>query len=105
MKSAILSPQARRDLFSILEHLADIAGPHVARTYDTDFRRAVKNLEDFSGTGTPRPDLGAATRVASVAPYLIFYDGGPESEEVQVLRILHGHRNITPELIARGRKT
>jgi plasmid stabilization system protein ParE len=89
MKSAILSPQARRDLFSILEHLADIAGPHVARTYDTDFRRAVKNLEDFSGTGTPRPDREAATRVASVAP---------ESEEVQVLRILHGHRNITPEL-------
>jgi plasmid stabilization system protein ParE len=41
--------------------------------------------------------------VASVDPYLIFYDGGPRSRTVNVLRILHGHRYITPELIARGR--
>jgi plasmid stabilization system protein ParE len=41
--------------------------------------------------------------VAGVDPYLIFYDGGPRSRIVNVLRILHGHRNITPELIARGR--
>ena len=39
-----------------------------------------------------------------VKPYLVFYDGGPHSESVHVLRILHGHRNITPELIASGRE-
>jgi plasmid stabilization system protein ParE len=43
--------------------------------------------------------------VASVAPYLIFYDGGPHSEAVHVLRILHGRRDITLELISRGRDT
>jgi plasmid stabilization system protein ParE len=43
--------------------------------------------------------------VTSVLPYLIFYDGGPHSETVHVLRILHGRRSITPELIARGRET
>jgi plasmid stabilization system protein ParE len=40
----------------------------------------------------------------SVAPYLNFYDGGPKSETVHVLRILHGRRDITPGLISTGRE-
>jgi plasmid stabilization system protein ParE len=104
MAEVKLSLQARLDLLSILEHLTDVAGPQIARTYDTQFKRVVENLSASPGTGSPRPHLGAETRVTSVDPYLMFYDGGQNSEIVQVLRILHGHRNITPEMIARGRE-
>lgn len=44
----------------------------------------------------------AELRLSSAA-LLIFYDGGPYSDTVHELRILHGRRNITPALIARGR--
>ena len=104
MKSVELSPQARRDLFSILAHLMDVAGARTADTYDIAFKDVVVRLGHFSGTGTPRPDLGPETRVTSVDPYLIFYDGGPKNETVHVLRIVHGHREITPDLVARGRE-
>jgi plasmid stabilization system protein ParE len=103
MAEVKLSPQARLDLLSILEHLTDVAGPQIARKYDTQFKRIVENLGASPGTGSPRAHLGTKTRVTSVDPYLMFYDGGPRSRTVNVLRILHGHRNITPEMIARGR--
>jgi toxin ParE1/3/4 len=105
MATVRLSLRARFDLFSIIEHLTDVAGPRTARRYDDDFKRVVENLSASPGTGSPRPHFGLETRVTSVLPYLIFYDGGPHSETVHVLRILHGRRNITPELIARGRET
>jgi plasmid stabilization system protein ParE len=104
MAEVAMSPQARRDLFLILEQLSDVAGPITARKYDTNFKRAVTRSARFAGAGAPRPQLGAETRMAVVRPYLIFYDGGPQSQTVHVLRILHGHRKITPELIARGRR-
>ena len=100
MATVWLSAQARLDLLSTLEHLANVAGPHIARRYDDSFKRVIENLSSSAGTGSPRPHLGPETRVTSVAPY----DGGPRSDSVHVLRILHGHRNITPELIARGRQ-
>jgi len=104
MAQVVLSPQARLDLLSILEQRSDVAGPRTARTYDNDFKQIIENLATFPGTGTPHPRLGPETRVASVEPYLIFYDGGPRSEVVHVLRILHGRRDISPELIAPGRQ-
>ena len=104
MAAVRLSPQARRDLLSIVEHLADVAGPRVARKYDDEFKRITDNLAVTPGIGAPRPHFGTETRVMIVKPYLVFYDGGPHSESVHVLRILHGHRNITPELIASGRE-
>jgi plasmid stabilization system protein ParE len=99
-----MSPQARRDLFDILQHLSDQAGVSVARKYDTRFKGVVARLRKFPGLGSSRSDLGAETRLVTVDPYQVFYDGGPKSAEVLVLRILHGHRNVTPQLIARGRK-
>ena len=104
MAKVSLSSRARLDLLSILEHLTDVAGPQTARKYDTEFKRVVDNLGASPGTGSPRPHLGPRARVTSVDPYLIFYDGGPRSATVQVLRILHGHRNITPQLVTRGRQ-
>jgi plasmid stabilization system protein ParE len=85
MPKVSLSAQARLDLLSIVEHLTDVAGPRTARKYDTDFKRVIDNLGLSPGTGSPRSYLGPETRVTSVDPYLIFYDGGPHSEAVHVL--------------------
>jgi len=104
MAEVAFSPQARRDLRSILERLDKVAGPVTARKYDTAFKRVIMNLERFPGSGSPRAHLGKRTRMTSVPPYLIFYDGGPRSRVVDVLRIVDGRRDITPELIARGRE-
>jgi len=104
MAKVSLSARARRDLLSLLADLADVAGTQTARKYDTKFKRVIRRLARFPGIGAPRPQLGAETRLVSVNPYLIFYDGGPKSGTVHVLRILHGRRNITPGLVARGRE-
>ena len=104
MARVSLSSQARRDLFSILATLSDAAGPRTARKYDTEFKRVVRRLTRFPGIGAPRPQLGAETRIVTVAPFVVFYDGGPKSRMIHVLRILHGRRNITPRLVARGRE-
>jgi plasmid stabilization system protein ParE len=104
MAKARLSAQARLDLLSIIEHLTDVAGARTAREYDIGFKDAIDSIGASPGIGSPRQHLGAETRVSSVAPYLIIYDGGPDSDMVHVLRILHGRRDITPELVARGRQ-
>ena len=102
MAEVRLSPIAQADFDEILDHLVVVAGNQVAANYAEKLQALANRLAAFPGLGTPRRHLGSATRVASVDPYLIFYDGGPRSNTVHVLRILHGHRNITPQLIARG---
>ena len=104
MAKVSLSRQARLDLLSILEYLTDVAGARTARTYDSRLKQASDDLAVSPGIGSPRAHLGADTRLIIVNPYLIFYDGGPDSDVVHVLRILHGRRNITPDLVARGRE-
>jgi plasmid stabilization system protein ParE len=104
MAEVRLSSVAQTDFDEILDYLTQIGGNRVAIDYGDRLRAAVNRLTAFPGIGTPRQSLGAQTRMTSVDPYLIFYDGGPGSETVHVLRILHGHRDITPELIARGRQ-
>jgi plasmid stabilization system protein ParE len=103
MAEVRLSPVAQEDFDAILDHLVVVAGNQVAANYAEKLQAVANRLAVFPGLGTPCRHLGSKTRVASVDPYLIFYDGGPRSRIVNVLRILHGHRNITPELIARGR--
>lgn len=103
MAEVQLSPEARRDLLAVLEYLDGVAGPRAARQYDTLFKQTIDRLAQFPGIGSLRPNLGAETRLVMVDPYLVFYDGGPSSTIVHVVRILHGRMNITPDLIARGR--
>lgn len=98
-----LSSAAQADFDEIIDYLVNVAGSRIAVDYAERLRASVNLVAQSPGIGSPRRHLGPETRVTIVRPYLIFYDGGPRSETVHVLRILHGHRNITPELIARGR--
>lgn len=104
MAEVRLSSAAQADFDAVIDHLADVAGKRVAAEYADRLDAALGRIAEFPGIGATRQHLGAQTRIVVVSPYVIFYDGGPDSPTVDVLRILHGHRHITPELIARGRR-
>jgi toxin ParE1/3/4 len=99
-----LSRVAQADFDAVIDYLTTVAGNRVAVAFAENVQASIDRLADFPGIGSPRPQFGAETRTVGVAPYLIFYDGGPKSETVHVLRILHGRRDITPGLIAAGRQ-
>ena len=71
----------------------------VADRYAGAFSELYGSLADFPGIGAPRPSLGAQTR-RHVRPYVIIYDYIEDDEEVTVLRILHGSRKITRDLMS-----
>ena len=98
------SRQAKADLAHVLDYLLDNAGARVARRFETDLRALERRWRSHPGIGAPRPQFGPMTRMSVVAPYLIFYDGSPDSDDVVVLRVLDGRRDITAEVIGRGRK-
>jgi plasmid stabilization system protein ParE len=99
-----LSSAAQTDFDEITDYLVEVAGRSIAANYGERLRAAVNRVAESPGIGSPRQHLGPETRMTSVDPYLVFYDGGPDSDTVHVLRILHGRRNFTPDLIARGRQ-
>jgi len=97
------SPQARRDLADVVDFLFDFAGPLTARKYETEIRRVIENLSDLPSIGSPPRAFGPSVRLLIVRPFLIFYDDRSDQGEVLILRILHGSRDITHDLIHRGR--
>jgi plasmid stabilization system protein ParE len=62
-------------------------------------RSVVRNLRDVPGSGPRRRDFGPNVRTIVVNPYVIFYDDLSADGNVVILRILHGHRNITEGMI------
>jgi plasmid stabilization system protein ParE len=76
MAEVRLSPVAQADFDEILDHLVVVAGNQVAANYAERLQAVANRLAAFPGLGTPHRHLGSATRVVSVDPYLIFYDGG-----------------------------
>lgn len=52
-------------------------------------------------TGSPRPSLGINARIAVVFPYVMIYDYHRDEDTLTLLRILHGRRNISQDLLRR----
>ena len=94
MPRVTFSPEARRDLIEITDHLSSVSSPHTARKYEMRIQGAIEGLRDIPGSGPPRREFGAHVRMLIVKPYLIFYESVPESDDVSILRILHGARDI-----------
>ena len=103
MARILFSAQFWLDFDAVIRRLAEVAGEPVARKYNLDIRRNIRQLVDTPGIGAPRGKLGRGIRMLVVSPYLIVYDGGPKAKSVIVLRILHGSRRITRRTIAAGR--
>jgi plasmid stabilization system protein ParE len=96
-----VSALAEQDVRDILNDLGRRAGRVVAGRYVADFRRVFRTLAEFPASGAPRSKLGVGARVKLVHPYVVIYDH--HDDIVTVLRVIHGHRDITIELMGRSR--
>jgi plasmid stabilization system protein ParE len=97
MAHVVVSARAHSDISQILRHLAANAGVRIAQRYAAAFDAVYDRLADFPGSAPPRPALGPRARVALVPPFMVVYDH--HDGTVTVLRILHGKRNITRDLL------
>jgi toxin ParE1/3/4 len=56
-------------------------------------------LAEYPGNGAPRKSLGKDIRIGIVFRYILIYRHREADDTVLVLRVVHGHRNITAKLI------
>jgi plasmid stabilization system protein ParE len=112
MARVIVTEPAKQDVRDILTDLSERAGYGVASRYAADFKAAYRGLAQFPGSGPPRRALGAYARIKIVYPYVIIYARikivypyviiyDHEANNATVLRVLHGRRDITIQLIKR----
>jgi toxin ParE1/3/4 len=101
MTRLVVTADAEVDTSSILDYLEQEAGQRIAEQYGRRFYRTIERLLDAPQSGAPRPALGADVRIAIVSPYVVIYEYAMSDDTVVLLRILHGHRNITGDLLRR----
>jgi toxin ParE1/3/4 len=101
MTRLVVTAEAESDTYEILAYLEREAGPSIAAEYGRRFLSALERLIDLPETGAPRPSLGPCARIGIVSPYVLIYDFVREDNSLVLLRILHGRRNITHDLLKR----
>lgn len=84
------SPMARNDLREIARYIAQDA-PGRARTFTLELQQKALRLDDNPRSGATRYELGRGVRFLSHGNYNIYYRIG---ENVEILRILHGARQV-----------
>ena len=90
----ILAPQAARDLVQIWRYIKKESSEQTADRVESVIRNKFAYLADFPGGGHWRRDLTTATvRFLAVYSYLIVYR--PETKPLQIVAILHAHRDVT----------
>ena len=93
MRRFVLTKPAERDLDQIKQFLVERAGPRIARRVLKEVRAVLARLGDEPEISHVRDDLTARpVKFWPVFSYLIVYD--PESKPVEIIRILHGMRDV-----------
>lgn len=95
MKGA-LTVRASRDLREIWNNIARHHPRAADRLIDALFART-RILQDFPLVGAPRPEVGRGARLLALSPHVILHL--PENQQVRVVRVVHGARDITPDLL------
>lgn len=93
---------ALEDLKGIVRYIA-ADNPAAARKFRDDLYEKFRFLALNPRIAPERPDLAPNLRYLPYGNYLIFYlpeEDGPEEEGILIIRVLHGARLISPELIA-----
>lgn len=93
--------QARRDLLDIWLEGNEV-NPRAAADLYTRLEARVEILRRFPESGPTRPDIAPEARALVELPYLILYRLIPEG--VQIVRVLHGARNIDSAVFMHGRQ-
>ena len=99
MIRVIVSAKARGDFRDIIAYLSRYAGSSVAKRYAARIDDCVALIAERPGIGAPRPGLGSGIRIRTIRPYVLIYRFS--SESVEILRLLHGRRNITRRKLPR----
>jgi plasmid stabilization system protein ParE len=99
MARVIVSSSANADIYAIEKDLAKFAGKPLAEKYSAHFKSLFNRLAEYPDSGAPRRGLGKDIRVGIVFPYVVIYQHRKADSTVIVLRVVHGHRNITAKLI------
>jgi toxin ParE1/3/4 len=68
-------------------------------SYAASFEALYDRLAAHPGSGAPRPRYGRHVRIGLVLPYVVAYRYVPDSDLVGVIRVLHGSRRITRQLL------
>jgi plasmid stabilization system protein ParE len=89
----ILAPQAARDLVEIWRYIRKESSQQTADRVESVIRSKFSYLADFPHGGHLRRDLtDAEVRFHAVYSYLIVYR--PETKPLQIVAILHAHRDV-----------
>ena len=89
----VLTPSAARDLDEILEYVLEQSGPNRALDVHDRLHEEFWNVGAQPGIGHVRDELAdESLRVWTVFSYLIIYR--PETKPVQILRVIHGARDV-----------
>jgi plasmid stabilization system protein ParE len=97
----VVAPQAARDLVDIWRYLVKESSEETADRVESAIRNKFAYLADFPNGGHWRRDLTTANvRFFSVYSYLIVYR--PETKPIQIVAILHGHRDFSALLTKRS---
>ncbi len=96
-----LTDLAKSDIMRIVDYIRP-RSPRAARQVRDELREAMRRLADFPGIGHLRADVtDEPVRFWAVHSYLIVYR--PETRPLQVVRVLHGARDL-PAAIDRPRR-
>lgn len=99
MIRVVWSPQAREDLLAIYVDIGLDSITAAERIYAVLLERA-QQLRQTPRMGMRRPEIAPSTRVLVEGSYLILYQTQPDTDEgpleaVEVVRIVHGHRDLS----------
>jgi toxin ParE1/3/4 len=90
-----LTERARNDLDEIWAYIAGHSPAAADALIDRLYEKC-RQLVDFPELGRTRAELSPDLRSLVVRPYLIFYKA--RSDGVEIWRVLHGARDIKPEM-------
>jgi len=95
----VVASLADQDSAEIFSYLALEAGWRVVQRYAADFDRLYDLLGRFPKSGARRPRLGRRVRIGVVFPYVVIYEYADRADVVTILRILHGRRKASRNLL------
>ncbi|CAN2535269.1 Toxin+ParE3 [Methylocapsa aurea] len=95
----VVTALADADVADILAEIAREAGVRIAEKYNRRFESFFERIAAHPEICPSRASLGAHVRVGVVFPYLVVYRRLEGEDLLSVIRILHGRRDITRDLL------
>ena len=100
-KRVIWAPKAKQDLRGIWRYFARVASRDIADNILRDIDRAAAALGESALQWQARDDVMPGLRSVRARPYTVFYR--VTDADVEVVRVLHGHRNF-PAIFSKERR-